>query len=157
MDLVQEPVRRLGHISTKKICSTCRIFLPYKDYYPREWQKREKRTCTECRKNEHTTAAAPGIPSSSPEGQHGALSTHTPTPFNQHGAAVASSKDAQCTATPVAATVAHARLDAMALSLFSSPTVTRLLRWCHVCPQKMATQKRGRKQQMVPWQGMDCS
>ncbi len=52
MDLVQEPVRRLGHMSTK-ICSTCRIFLPYKDYYPREWQKREKRTCTECRKNEH--------------------------------------------------------------------------------------------------------
>lgn len=106
MDLVQEPVRRLGHMSTK-ICSTCREYLHSEDYHPREWKKREKRTCTECRKKEQTIAAAPGIPSSSSEGQHGALSTHTPTPFDQHGAG-ASSKDAQSTATPVAASVAHA-------------------------------------------------
>ena len=51
----------------------------------------------------------------------------------------------------------YSRLCAMPLSLFSSPTATRLLRWCHVCPRKMTTQKRGRKQPMVPWQGMDCS
>jgi hypothetical protein len=84
MDLVQEPVRRLGQMSTR-ICSTCRKYLHSVDYHPREWKKREKRTCTECRKKEQTIAAAPGIPSSSPEGQHGALSTHTPTPFDQLG------------------------------------------------------------------------
>jgi hypothetical protein len=107
MDLVQEPVRRLGHMSTR-ICSTCRKYLHSEDYHPREWKKREKRTCTECRKKEQSIAAAPGIPSFSPEGQYGALSTHTPTPFDQHGAGGASSNDAQCTATPVAASVAHA-------------------------------------------------
>jgi hypothetical protein len=96
MDLVQEPVRRLGHMSTR-ICSTCRKYLHSQDYHPREWKKREKRTCTECRKKEQTIAAPTGIPSFSPEGQHGALSTHTPTPFDQHGAGGVSSKDAQCT------------------------------------------------------------
>ena len=53
--------RRLGHMSTK-ICSTCREYLLYEDYHPREWKKREKRTCTPCRNKDQPTTAAPGIP-----------------------------------------------------------------------------------------------
>ena len=73
MDLVQEPVRHLGHMSTK-ICSTCKLKWTRANFHGSQWAKRDNRMCMRCvnRRDDETTAAAPGIPVSLPEGQHGA-------------------------------------------------------------------------------------
>ena len=73
MDLVQEPVRHLGHMATK-ICSTCKLKWTRANFHGSQWAKRDNRMCMRCvnRRDDETTAAAPGIPVSLPEGQHGA-------------------------------------------------------------------------------------
>ena len=72
-DFVQEPVRHLGHMATK-ICSMCKLKWARSGYHGSQWAKRDNRMCMRCvnRRDDETTAAAPGIPVSLPEGQHGA-------------------------------------------------------------------------------------
>ena len=90
MNLVQVPVCHLGDMTTKK-CSKCQDDWTRAGFSGWQWAKRDKRTCIQCanHSDDRTSAAAPGIPSSSPAGQHAAHTSAAPASAGAVGESVA--------------------------------------------------------------------